>query len=250
MKTILKTSVVLSVFLMLSQSTFAQNTENDSDYRKVKNEISFELLQVINGAYLISYERQVWKNFSASLSLGYKGKEGLLNISGIDRERLQTGDLFYTGHMIIPEIRYYVNGTSKHDYNLSGFYVGLYYKYSDYTSDLNGTYIDNNGVNYTIAFDADLSISSIGLMIGYKLQISKRFNIDFLFAGPGSGSYKFEIKNTQDLPEEFYEDLNQALEDYSLLDIINSDFRFSQAYNRTSFSSVSFRYGIALGYTF
>jgi hypothetical protein len=250
MKTILKTSVVLSLFLMVSFSSFAQNTESDSDYRKVKNEISFELLQVINGAYLFTYERHVWKNFSASLSLGYKGKEGLVNISGIDREQIKTKDLFYTGYMIIPEIRYYINGTSKHDYNLSGFYVGLYFKYSDFTSDLNGTYIDDSGDNYNLAFDANLSISSIGLMIGYKLQLTKRLNLDFLIAGPGSGSYKFEIKNTQDLPEEFYEDLNQALEDYSLLDIINSDFRFSQAYKRTSFSSVSFRYGIALGYTF
>lgn len=243
--------IVFSVlFLMISYSSFGQKSESDSDYRKVKNEFSFELLQVINGAYLFSYERQVWKNFSASLSLGYKGKEGLLNLSGIDREQLKTNDLFYTGYMIIPEVRYYVNGTSKHDHNLSGFYVGLYFKYSDYTSDLNGTYIDDAGINYNLAFDADLSVSSVGFMVGYKLPLAKGFNIDFLIAGPGSGSYKFDLTNTQDLPDEFYEDLNQALEDYNLLDIINSDFRFSQANNRTSFSALSFRYGISLGYTF
>lgn len=252
MKNISKLSALLLVFLMISNTTLGQELEPESDYRKVKNQFSFELLQIINGAYLISYERTVWKNFSASLGLGYKGKEGLINVSGLDNDQIKTGDLYYTGFMIIPEIRYYVKGTSKHDYNLTGFYVGLYYKYSDYSSDLNGTYIDidDNNTEYTLAFDADLSVSSVGLMVGYKLQITKRFNIDFLIAGPGSGSYKFEIKNTEDLPESFYEDLNEALEEYSLLDIINSDFRFSEANNRTSFSAMSFRYGIALGYTF
>lgn len=250
MKTILKISLALSLLLLISYSSYGQNSESESDYRKVKNEISFELLQVINGVYLFSYERHVWKNFSASLNVGYKGKEGLINFSGIDRDQLKTGDLFYTGYIIAPEIKYYVNGTSKHDYNLAGFYVGLYFKYSEFTSDLNGTYIDDSGVPYTLAFDADLSISSVGLMIGYKLQISKRFNIDFLIAGPGSGSYKFELKNTQSLPDEFFEDLNEALENYNLLDIINSDFRFSQVYNKSAFSSVSFRYGISLGFTF
>ena len=249
MKTTTKLSLLLILFLSFSVS-FGQEMGSDSSARKVKNEFSFELLQIINGVYQLRYERTIWKNFTGSLGFGYKGKDGLVRFSGIDTEQIKTGDLFYTGFMVIPEIRYYVNGTSKIDNNLTGFFIGLYYKYSDYTSDLNGTYIDSEGVNYNLAFDADMSISSVGLMIGYKLAITKRLNLDFIIAGPGSASYKFNLKNTEDLPDEFYEDLNQALEDYGLLDLINSDFRFSNTDTRSDFSTIAFRYGIALGYTF
>ena len=48
----------------------------------------------------------------------------------------------------------------------------------------------------------------------------------------------------------FYENLNDALEEYSILDFINGDFRFSNIDSRSKFSAFSFRYGIALGYTF
>ena len=253
----MKNAIIFPLLLMVflsSTLSFGQevnnNTSSDDSVRNIKNEFSFELLQLINGVYQLSYERQIWKNFSGSLGFGYKGKEGLVRFSGIDTEKIKTGDLYYTGFMVIPEIRYYVNGTSKIDNNLTGFFIGLYYKYSDYTSDLNGTYIDSEGVNYNLAFDADMSISSVGLMIGYKLAITKRLNLDFIIAGPGSASYKFNLKNTEDLPDEFYEDLNQALEDYGLLDLINSDFRFSNTDTRSDFSTIAFRYGIALGYTF
>ena len=95
-----------------------------------------------------------------------------------------------------------------------------------------------------------LDITSIGLMVGYKLPITKHMNIDFMIAGPGSGNYNFKLINKKDLPEEFYDDLNQALEDYSILDFINGDFRFSEVNRRSQFNAFSFRYGIALGYTF
>jgi len=87
-------------------------------------------------------------------------------------------------------------------------------------------------------------------MVGYKLPITKRFNIDFIIAGPGAGNYNASIVNKKDLPDEFYENLNEALENYSILDFINSDFRFSNIDSRSKFSAISFRYGIALGYTF
>lgn len=249
MKNIIKLSALLLLMFSVTLS-FGQELENDSDKREIKNEISLEVLQIINGVYQISYERHIWDNFSAALAFGIKGKEGLVAFSGIDTDKIKTNELFYTGYMIAPEIRYYISGTSKFNKNLNGFYVGLYFKYSSFTSDLKGRYTDSNDIDYDIEFKADLDISSVGLMIGYKLQITKRFNIDFLIAGPGSGSYSFNLNNKKDLPDEFYEDLNDALEEYSVLDFINSDFRFSQVDNRSNFSAISFRYGIAVGYTF
>ena len=243
-----KTAFILGILLLLTTSSFSQEDKNNTQDRIIKNEVSFEILNIINGVYQFSYERYLGKNFSAALALGYKGKKGLVGISGIDSEKLKTGDLFYTGFQIAPEIRYYISKTSTN--NLNGFYVGAYLKYHNYTSDLTGTYISDDQTNYDLAFEAKFNITSVGLMIGFKLPITKRLNIDFLIAGPGSGRYNFKIKNRTDLPDEFYDDLNDALEEYSLLDFINSDFRFSQVDNRSNFSAISFRYGIAIGYTF
>ncbi|MGJ5640961.1 DUF3575 domain-containing protein [Formosa sp. S-31] len=225
-----------------SNSDFNYNTEN------YKNEISFEALQLINGVYQMSYERYIWNNFSAALAVGYKGKKGLVKISGIDGEKIKTDEIYYSGYQIIPEIRYYIKKTTLR--NLTGFYVGAYLKYNNYSSDLNGSYTSSENIEYALRFDSKISITSAGLMVGYKLPISKHFNIDFIIAGPGSGHYKFKLKNQKDLPDEFYDDLNNALEKYNLLDLINSNFRFSEVNNTSKFTALSFRYGIALCYTF
>lgn len=247
MKQAFKISSLLILFLV-STTTFSQEVESQPEQKTVKNEISFEVLQLINGVYQLSYERHIWNNFSGALAIGYKGKEGIIKLSGIDTDQIKTGGVYYSGYQIAPEIRYYIKNTSTN--NLNGFYLGLYLKYSDYKSSLSGTYIDDEGVNFDLEFDMELDITSVGLMIGYKLPITKRLNIDFIIAGPGSGKYNFSIKNKKDLPDEFYEDLNQALEEYDLLDILNSDFRFSNINSKSDFSAFSFRYGIAVGYTF
>jgi hypothetical protein len=238
----------LLILILISSTSFGQELDSKPENRTVKNEISFEVLGLINGVYQLSYERYVWNNFTASLALGYKGKEGIIKLSGIDTDQIKTGDVFYTGYQIAPEIRYYLKSTSKN--NLDGFYFGAYLKYSSYTSSLDGSYTTTENISYELEFDMDLDVTSVGLMLGYKLPITKHLNIDFLIAGPGSGSYNFQIKNKKDLPDEFYEDLNNALEDYSLFDFINSDFRFSDVNSKTNFSALSFRYGIAIGYTF
>ncbi|MFV0572879.1 MAG: DUF3575 domain-containing protein [Xanthomarina gelatinilytica] len=248
MKKIYKLSVISITLLLLSSSLFCQELENSNSRKLVKNEISFEVLQVINGVYQLSYERYIWNRFTGSLAFGYKGKEGLIKLSGIDKERLKTDEVFYSGYQIAPEIRYYLKNTSNN--NLNGFYLGLYYKYSNYKSELNGTYFTEAGTPYDLQFDMKMNISSLGFLIGYKLPVTKHINIDFMIAGPGAGNYNFELVNKKDLPEEFYEDFNEALEQYSILDFINSDFRFSEVNSRSKFSAFSFRYGIAVGYTF
>jgi hypothetical protein len=90
----------------------------------------------------------------------------------------------------------------------------------------------------------------MGLAIGYKLSINKRWNLDFIIAGPGAGRHKYTLKNNVSLPDQFYEDLADALEKYSLLDYINSDFRFDVENARTKFTIPAFRYAFAVGYTF
>jgi hypothetical protein len=234
------------VFSFLSLPIFAQdNLENKQE----KNQINFYATDIINGLYTFSYERAVGKHISVNLGLGRKGKDGLITLSGIDRAQLKTNELTYSGFKIVPEFRYYLN-ESLDGAMLSGFYFGAYLKYSDFKSDLIGTFIDSQDVSYNLAYEANINVTSIGLMVGYKLPIKKHFYIDFLIAGPGSGSYNFDLRTTETPPDEFYDVLNDALDEYSIFDIINSDFRFRDNSLRSKFSVLSFRYGISVGYSF
>lgn len=65
---------ILIVFLLASTTSFSQDIDYSSNktYTNYKNEISFEVLQVVNGVYQFSYERYIWKNFTANLGVGYK----------------------------------------------------------------------------------------------------------------------------------------------------------------------------------
>ena len=87
-------------------------------------------------------------------------------------------------------------------------------------------------------------------MVGYKLALNNRFTVDFLILGPGTSHHSYKLKNKTELPEEFYEDLNNALKNFSLFDFVQSDFRFNNRDRSTSFSTISFRYGLTIGYTF
>jgi hypothetical protein len=186
---------------------------------------------------------------SVNFGVGYKTEEGLIVLSGIDTDQLKTNNITYSGYKIVPEFRYYLN-ESVNGAMLSGFYFGGYLKYSDYKSDLVGTFINSEGESFNIAYQADIAITSVGLMVGYKLPIGKHFFVDFLIAGPGSGSYRFNLDNTIPPPDEFYDVLNQALENYSIFDLINADFQFNDRNLRSNFSVFSFRYGISVGYSF
>lgn len=246
-----KITFSLLACILFSSSIIAQ--ELDETEKERKNEIGFELLDLIDGSYHFSYERLVYKNFSFVLGAGYKTEDGLVNLSGINRDKIKTSDITYDGIKIIPEIRYYIKKTQS--YSLDGFYVGLYFKYARFKSDLDGTYYpdgDNTvaGDERIIEFDATLKSTAVGLIIGYKLPITKRFTLDFMIAGPGAGRYNVSLVNKRDLPDEFYDDLNEALENYSFLDFINADFRFSDTNLKSAFGFPSFRYGISLGYSF
>jgi len=244
----MKKIIFVSLILLL---TFSTNAQEQEEVKQPKNEIGIDLIDLVDATLQISYERMLGKHISVNLGLGYKTEEGLINLSGIDRDQIKTGGLTYSGFKVVPEVRYYLN--AKEDYKMNGFYFGAYLKYSNLSSDLDGIYIDTNDNDreYILEFDADLNVTSVGFMIGYKLPVWKNLSLDFLIAGPGAGFYNFSIKNSRDdTPPEFYEDLNEALENYSFFDFLNSDFKFSDINNKTSFGIPSFRYGISLGYSF
>ena len=239
-----KTCISLLVVLF-ALNLNAQDEPKGNDFQ---NEVGVTVTDLLNGSFQFKYERLIGEHISVALGVGLKGKEGIIRLSGLDTDNISTNDITYSGFKIIPEVRYYVNKTQLN--KMDGFYFGAYLKYSNYSSDLDGTYTNDADETTPLAFDADFNVTSLGFMVGYKLPIGKRFNIDFLIAGPGAGFHNYSLKNTEDLPDEFYDDLNQALDQYSIFDLLDGDFEFKNTNENAKFTIPSFRYGITLGYSF
>lgn len=240
----MKTTIFAIVFSLMIAPLMGQE-EMSPPLRN--NEAKFMFTDLINGSMLLGYERAFGKHIGVNLLVGYKGKNGLLKLSGLDTDLIKTGDLTYSGTRIIPEFRYYLNERTSGMAN--GFYFGAYLTFIGYKSDFEGTYTNENGT-FDFLYEVKVNTNSVGLMIGYKLALGKRFSLDFLIAGPGAGSYRAKFKEVVPAPDEFWFDLNEALELYSLADLINADFDFSPSNRRDSLLLPSFRYGITLGYSF
>ena len=89
----MKKIAVTLILSLICFNLFAQ--EPTSKERERKNEIGMEVLDLIDGSFHFSYERLVWRNFSFVLGAAYKTEDGLVKLSGIDREKIKTNDIAY-----------------------------------------------------------------------------------------------------------------------------------------------------------
>ncbi len=240
----MKKYVIGSLFVFLTLVVYSK----DKDSINFKNEVGLVVTDLIDGSFQFTYERAAGKHISVKIGAAYKDKNGLVKLSGIDREHIKTNDLTYSGLKIIPEFRYYLGHTQKN--LLDGFFFGAYLKYNKFSSNLVGTYISSSEKVYTLDFDAKLNITTLGLMVGYKLPLSKRFNLDFLIAGPGQSWHSYSVERNLDVPDEFFDDLNEALKKYSLYDLVHSKIDFSSKNKKTNFGMPTFRYSMTLGFKF
>lgn len=246
----MKATIITILFSICLWSAAAENEKEKlaKDSVAYVNEISLVITDLIDGSYQLRYERRIGKQMSVGLGAGFKTESGLINISGINRERLKTGNISYSGIKLVPDVRYYLKRTQQ--YELDGFYFGAYMKHFNFKSNINGTFTSIENTPYNIDLDATVNVYSAGFMVGYKLAVSKRFNVDFLIFGPGASRHKYKLKNREPLPDEFYDQLNEALKNLSVYDFLKSDFRFDYQGSKTGFNTASFRYGLTIGYTF
>ena len=233
------------MIFIFCQISFGQ----DNNQKNRANEIGLETIGIVDAQFMLTYERSFGKHWTGLIGYGRKAEKGLLNTSGIDRERLKTDCVGYEGHKLLIEGRYYIKEFI--GMRSTGFYVGIYSKFSNYNSNLNGIYTSSDSEDFNFLLDTEVNVTSIGLMVGYKLPLSNRFAIDFLIAGPGTVNYKISFQNkSEELPDEFYEDLNEALENYGIFDIIDADFDFNPNKRESIFNSLSFRYAISFKFNF
>ncbi len=241
-KNMVKWIGVLVVAFSMTTVMFAQ----DGVSIERKNHFSIDPVLPVFGTFQIQYERVLGPRTSLSLSAGYKFSSGSFTIASIDFDRFTSEELDFSGFKFIPEFRWYFQ---KSHSGLSGFYAGTYIKYQQGITDLAGDYISLSSEVSNILIDASLQSVVIGLEIGYKMRLGNGFFIDFIIAGPGKSFNTLELTEINPVPDAFYEDLENALKDKGIIDLINPDFDIN-GNQKTKIELPAFRYGIKVGYSF
>lgn len=236
-------NLVCSIFILISIAINAQVGKERNDL--FRNNVSIDPFGLFFGSIHGTYERSINSSMSVGLNVGYKYNSGILRVEGIDIDQISTKDFDFSGIKIIPEFRWYLQKGG-----MTGFYIGGYLKYQNYKAPIEGIYTDNYYETSPIDLVARIKTTVVGLQVGYKLVIKKRFFADFLIAGPGFGSNTFEIKENKPVPEGFYNDLNDALETYNFFGNYKLDIKLDANQKSDKVNLPAFRYGIKVGYMF
>ncbi len=236
-------NLVCSIFILFSIAINAQVGKEKNDL--FRNNVSIDPFGLFFGSIQGTYERSINSSMSVGLNVGYKYNSGIFSVDGIDIDKISTKKFEFSGIKIIPEFRWYLEKGG-----MTGFYIGGYLKYQNYKTPIEGIYTDNNNQTSSIDLLARVETTAVGLQVGYKLVIKKRFFADFLIAGPGFGSNTFEIKENKPVPQGFYNDFNDALEVYNLYDNYKLDIKLDANQKSDKVNLPAFRYGIKVGYMF
>jgi hypothetical protein len=189
--------------------------------------------------------------FTASLGLGYKYRGSSLKIFEADDNVLNVNMDAISGFSISPEVRYYIQ--SCEDALPSGFYGGIYFRYTRYETKVNFDFYPENAPYEQIGSDFKLNEFGVGFQLGYQLPIKKRFVIDFQFFGP---RYSF-VTLFGDFNTDVSDEFKAALEDYAneVIDRLGNDYNLTieetdEQSIKARFNIPSVRFGIGLGYAF
>ncbi|MFM8916407.1 MAG: DUF3575 domain-containing protein [Bacteroidota bacterium] len=199
------------------------------------------------GTVELHYERQILPRISAGIGIGNKFSSGLLKISGMSGERIQSDDISFTGIRVMPEFRWYVNTADK---GLTGLYFGMYYKYQSNNSSISSAYTPVTGDDAKVDLDISIQTHAVGLEMGYKLFVAKRFFADFIIGGLGIAKSRFDIEIKSDIPEGYFNALSDEVSNFSILEPITPNVETTDGRIEGDFLLPSLRYGIKFGIAF
>lgn len=232
----MKKSLLIILSVLLSIHVDAQN-----------NYVGTDPFLPLFGTVSVNYERAILPRMSMGIGYGQKLSSGILEISGIDKQRLKTDDISFQGIRIVPEFRWYL---SKSDQGLTGFYVGLYYKYQTNSCNFASTYKPDSAAATDVDVDLDIRTHSAGFEVGYKLLIRKMFYADFLIAGIGLAKSELNAEAQSEVPNGYFDDLSAEIKRFFVLKGFRPDVLNQNNKVQADFTLPSLRYGVKLGVRF
>jgi len=245
---------IISVFMVvpaLTQDSIAIKPVQEKVKVRHPNIIKINTLALPFNNLSLYYERSIIPRLSAGIGFGYKYGGLIPKVFSVNNSVIEFEMDKIQGYSITPDVRYYLKSCDAG--KLEGFYVGLYFRYTYYSTDVNFTYSQINlPVEYPHA-DMVMKEYGLGIELGYQLILWERFSIDFLFIGSRYSFYRIGYKFDTEPSQEFLDDLSQHLN--QVVDNLGIDYNVEVEQEkgtefRASFPFLSMRFGLSLGFAF
>ncbi|MGW8316775.1 MAG: DUF3575 domain-containing protein [Bacteroidales bacterium] len=238
------TKIVPICMMMVSFSLRAQSVEPDTYDNAIKiNSIALYFRNVS-----LQYERRLNDHWAILGGAGFKWGGKIPKVVGLGDVVVTSSTSGLRGYNLTPELRYYFNfcdcgGTH------TGFYAGLYTRYTRFYGDLTFNFWD--GTQYADVCGAgNMREFGAGIQLGYQFVFKKRFIVDLMFAGPRTSfqRVRFSVDShyAADLIPAIEEEINKRLEwlGHDPISIpVSAD-------TEVKFNITSFRYALGIGYIF
>lgn len=243
-------------FLLFSQFCNAQDPDLEKYLRrregvKYTNIIKINSLSIIFKNASLVYERALAPRFSLNIGGGYKYAGGLPKMFNSEDNVLQFSINRITGFTVTPELRYYLRACDSR--LLDGFYAGIYFRYTRYTSDAQFNYYPDSTSPQFYKANAVLTEVGGGITLGYQLLLWERLSIDFLFFGPRYSFYNIGYEFDSGVSQEFLDELSGKIN--IVIDRAGIDYQveLKERGDRnasTTFDFSNIRFGISFGFAF
>jgi len=238
--TILSFLIVAPAF---TQDTIGEINKKEKVTVRHPNIIKINTLAIPFNNISLSYERSIIPRLSAGIGFGYK-YGGLIpkvftvnnSVIAFELDKIQ-------GYSVTPDVRYYLKSCDPG--KLEGFYAGLYFRYTYYTTAINFKYAQINLPIENPNADMVMKEYGMGIELGYQLILWERFSIDFLFIGSRYSNYRIGYKFSTEPSEEFLDDLSEYMNE--VVDRLGFDYNVdikeeNEKSFRASFPFLSMRY--------
>ena len=248
--------LLLTLSFLMIGSAISQDVDLEKYLKKRKgvtypNIIKINTLAIAFNNISLLYERSIIPRLSAGIGVGYKYAGVAPSMFTLENSVIKLDMDEINGFSITPGMRYYLKSC---DHNKQeGFYAGIYFRYTYYSTAVNFKYFRiDNPIEYIHA-DMAMQEYGAGIQLGYQLMLWERLSIDFLFLGPRISNYTLAYRFDQMPSQEFFDDLSEYINE--VIDRFGGDYdveikQEGEAKARTSFSFVSTRFGLSLGFAF
>jgi len=240
-----KVSICLIIVLFVPLMAGAQ----DTIVTEYKNNIKINTAALLFSNISLQYERKLSSHWTLVAGAGYRWGGTVPKALGLGNLIVNTDDTRITGFSITPEVRYYFNlcecGGSP-----SGFYAGLYGRYTKFYGDLNFN-LWNGSEYYEALVVSNLRELGIGLQLGYQFVFKQRWTVDLMFAGPRLSNYKFKADVDSDDVEALISAVEEGINekrDWLGMDPISIDPTSGDL--EAQFGFKAFRYAVGIGFRF
>lgn len=160
-----------------------------------KNILKISLSSLAFNNYHFTYERNIFKNISFSISYRSMPK-GAIPYQNEIRDQINSNEINFDNFLIgntaiTPELRIYF---SLH--KMKGFYIAPYARIANFDVTVPVKYTSNGTVppaSKEALMDGKIKSTSAGLMIGYQFQLFKKLALDFQIIGGHYGTSKGDL---------------------------------------------------------